>query len=185
MKESLDYMIGFHCAPALMGIKVSNLVSVPRQKGAELDVVLDDYNQQFNARGLFFFELCRCKARRMLFVYRKELLESYLRDHKNMAFLMGQGYKPDMTLEEMLERLRERMEASNQFPHEIGIFLGYPLADVAYFMYHHGDHYEVCGEWKAYTNVSAAQYTFYRFELCRAQYQAQLLNGCTFSSLVA
>ena len=54
MKESLDYMIGFHCAPALMGIKVSNLVSVPRQKGAELDVVLDDYNQQFNARGLFF-----------------------------------------------------------------------------------------------------------------------------------
>lgn len=185
MNESIDYLLAFHCGPTLLGMKVSNLVCIPREQGAEVERVLSDYNDEFNDKDLFFFELCRCKRRRMLFVYRKSKLESYLRERKNMAFLMGQGYDPRMTLEAMLYRLRDRMEGGSDFPHEIGIFLGYPLIDVAYFMYTKGNNYKVCGDWKAYTNVDQAEYTFYRFELCRQHCQGQLEMGHSFSSLVA
>ena len=31
MTESINYMIGFHCGPTLMGFKVSNLVCIPSE----------------------------------------------------------------------------------------------------------------------------------------------------------
>ena len=124
MTESINYMIGFHCGPTLMGFKVSNLVCIPSECNQAWEELLASYNEQFNKKDLFFFEVCRCKRRRMLLVYRKSQLESYLRDRKNMAFLMGQGYTPQMTLEQLLGRLRDRMEESLNFPHEIGLFLG-------------------------------------------------------------
>ena len=185
MTESINYMIGFHCGPTLMGFKVSNLVCIPSECNQAWEELLASYNEQFNKKDLFFFEVCRCRRRRMLLVYRKSQLESYLWDRKNMAFLMGQGYTPQMTLEQLLGRLRDRMEESLNFPHEIGLFLGYPLADVAYFMFTGGENYKICAEWKAYTNVKQAEYTFYRFELCRQYCHGQLLNGHSFSSLVA
>lgn len=34
----------------------------------------------------------------------------------------------------MLEQLRSRLHGSEEFPHEIGVFLGYPLNDVLGFI---------------------------------------------------
>ncbi len=36
------------------------------------------------------------------------------------------GYR-EFTIRACLDRLSERMRANGEFPHEIGIFLGYPL----------------------------------------------------------
>ena len=40
------------------------------------------------------------------------------------------------------------MEASIDFPHEISVFLGYPLKDVKCFISRRGSGYHMCGEWK-------------------------------------
>ena len=71
MMNSIDHIIGFHCAPAIRGIKLSNLVSIPRDMNDQIQVVLTEYTKQYNTLGLFFFELCRCKERRLLLVFRK------------------------------------------------------------------------------------------------------------------
>ena len=36
------------------------------------------------------------------------------------------------------------------FPHEIGVFLGYPLEDVVGFIRHRGKCFTCCGCWKSY-----------------------------------
>ncbi len=57
MMNSIDHIIGFHCAPAIRGIKLSNLVSIPRDMNDQIQVVLTEYNKQYNTLGMFFFEL--------------------------------------------------------------------------------------------------------------------------------
>ena len=48
----------------------------------------------------------------------------------------------NMTMDEMLvyaaKRFREYKAGKADFPHEMGIFLGYPLGDVKGFIEHHG-----------------------------------------------
>ena len=66
------------------------------------------------------------------------------------------GYK-DFSLEYVLPRFRKRYEAhmngEQQFPHEMGLLLGYPIEDVVGFMEHSGKEYLYSGYWKVYENV--------------------------------
>ncbi|WP_338146889.1 DUF3793 family protein [Veillonella agrestimuris] len=185
MMNSIDHIIGFHCAPAVRGIKVSNLVSIPRDMNEQIQFVLTEYNKEFNGKGLFFYELCRCKARRLLLVFRYSQLQSYVRQPRVMTFLKAHGYTEDMCLMEMLAYLRNRMESSADFPHEIGVFLGYPLTDVKYFISRRGTGYKLCGEWKVYVDTVSAKQSFMCYKACREYCQNQLILGKTFSSLVA
>ena len=158
MMNSIDHIIGYHCAPAIRGIKLSNLVSIPRDMNEQIQFVLIEYNKAFNEKGLFFFELCRCKVRRLLLVFREKQLRDYV---------------------------RQPAEVSIEFPHEIGIFLGYPLKDVKCFISYRGGGYRMCGEWKVYHDVVNAQRSFLCYKACREFCQTQLMLGKTFSSLVA
>ncbi|MDY4745906.1 DUF3793 family protein [Veillonella caviae] len=185
MMNSIDYIIGFHCAPAIRGIKVSNLVSIPRDMNEQIQFVLTEYNKEFNKKGLFFYELCCCKERRLLLVFRQQQLETYVRQPAVMTFLKAHGYSEAMSLMDMLEHLRTRMESSLDFPHEIGVFLGYPLTDVKYFISRRGAGYQMCGEWKVYVDTVSARRSFMCYKACREYCQTQLMLGKTFSSLVA
>lgn len=46
------------------------------------------------------------------------------------------------------------MNGEQQFPHEMGLLLGYPIEDVVGFMEHSGKEYLYSGYWKVYENVS-------------------------------
>jgi hypothetical protein len=50
----------------------------------------------------------------------------------------------------VLTELQERCRAGEGFPHEIGIFLGYPLKDVAAFLGWAAIPFTVQGPWKIY-----------------------------------
>lgn len=185
MMNSIETIIGYHCAPAIRGIKVANLVAIPRDLDVQLTTALSGYNAQFNEKGLFFYELCHCDQRRLLLVFRKRMLEKYLRSAEHLAFLKLYGYLPGESLERWLERLGKRLENQNGFPHEIGLFLGYPLHDVRSFIRFKGSGYKLCGEWKVYGNPMSAMHSFYCFRACRDYCHTQLLNGKQLDSLVA
>ena len=75
-------------------------------------------------------------------MFREEPLYRQLMDPDNRAFMKQFGYTEDMTMDEMLvyaaKRFREYKAGKADFPHEMGIFLGYPLGDVKGFIEHHG-----------------------------------------------
>ena len=50
MMNSIDHIIGYHCAPAIRGIKLSNLVSIPRDMNEQIQFVLTEYNKEFNEK---------------------------------------------------------------------------------------------------------------------------------------
>ena len=82
--------------------------------------------------------------------------------------------------EEALRQLKERM--NGEFPHEIGVFLGYPLGDVCGFL-RDPDGCILCGAWKVYENVDEAARTFERFRRCSACICRHMDNGRSLTQI--
>lgn len=76
-------------------------------------------------------------------------------------FLSAFGYG-FVTTRQALYHLQEHM-CKECFPHEIGVFLGYPLDDVVSFIQNNGKNYQEIGYWKIYHNLSRARKTTARF----------------------
>ena len=74
-------------------------------------------------------------ARALCYLYRAAHLERMLVDPENAAFLRSQGYE-SLDVQGALSTLCTRLCVREEFPHEIGLFLGYPLGDVVGFMEH-------------------------------------------------
>ncbi len=70
----------------------------------------------------------------------------------------------------MLRQLSRRLCCEADFPHEIGVFLGYPLYDVVGFIENQGRNFTCCGCWKAYGDPDAAQQHFAQLNKCTAVY---------------
>ncbi len=81
---------------------------------------------------------------------------------------------------------REEAEATMgeaEFPHEIGLVLGYPPADVAGFIEHKGAGFVACGGWKAYANPESALQTFQQNRLCADEYRRMHAQGAPLEAL--
>lgn len=64
-------------------------------------------------------------------------------------------------------RFAEYKEERQPFPHEMGVFLGYPLGDVKGFIEHHGKEYLCSGYWKVYQDEQKAKSTFQLYQSVR------------------
>ena len=85
-------------------------------------------------------------------------------------------------LEQMLVRLgqrfREYRKAQNLlFPHEMGVFLGYPMADVKGFIKYEGKNYLYSGYWKVYENVEERKQLFENYEQVRSVFIQEAEKG--------
>lgn len=163
----LDNLLATHCAPALVGIKPSNLVSCSKCKHPHFLEELKELNQNLNPKDIFVDVLCECSKRVLLIVYRKKKLTEQLNKAEIQAFLASYGYAKDFSLEQSLAKLRTSISCEAEFPHEIGAFLGYPLEDIHGFIASKGKECLYVGEWKVYNDVESAKKTFSRYKNCK------------------
>ncbi len=92
--------------------------------------------------------------------------------------LLSENGYPGRSLFADLAHLKARIaDRSGEFPHEIGIFLGYPLPDVKGFIEHRGRDCKLCGIWKVYGDEKAAGTLFARYERCREVYWRLWITG--------
>ena len=177
-----------HAAPALLGMKQANLFSLPLSELPRFKKEVSEYQSRLSAMGISLQYLYCFRQRVFLLVYRKEQMLTYLRQPCVKAFLSKYNYPPDSKDEKFLTNtlahLRKRICACNEFPHEIGFFLGYPISDVFSFIREKGQNYKLCGYWKVYENVSAAMQTFQRYDQCRQQLMNDVQTGASLFSLV-
>ena len=178
----MENVIGYHCAPALAGIKPSNIVSCHKNQGYEVDEEIKRLNNQLNCKGIYFEPLCRCDKRVLLMVYRKKVLQKILEDAEVKQFLRSFGYPEAVDADTYIDFLKKRFSGM-EFPHEIGVFLGYPMHDVYGFMFHKDEGCLLCGEWKVYKNPEEAQKLFDRFTACRKAVSGRLLRGHTLAQM--
>lgn len=169
MENQLDRLLAAHCSPTLAGIKPASLVSICRTRFPHLSEQLRAYRAAFAPRGLRFEVVCTCRERRLLLVYQHTQLAQRMCDPCVQHMLRTFGYPVGEPLPALLAQLRRRIAQANGFPHEIGLFLGYPIEDVAGFIQYGGRGCKLCGYWKVYGDAEAASKLFNRLSrVCRA-----------------
>mgnify|MGYP001024792232 CR=1 FL=1 len=177
MQTPLDYLLAYHCAPALAGIKSASLVSCDQTRYPNLPAQIERYNRVLNPRGLRFRILCACGGSRLLLVYRETCLERALSAPRAQAMLQAAGYPVGMPAELLLDTLAARLRERDGFPHEIGLFLGYPAEDVYGFLKYGGKNCKYTGCWKVYSDVDRALALFDRYRRCRSALCRRVSNG--------
>jgi len=97
--------------------------------------------------GLSTIEIRKRNGTILLMIYDKSVLSSHLYNPKSSEILKQYGYPADCELEEALKILENHFLLPC-FPHEIGIFLGYPPKDVQSFITNNGKNCMFCRHWK-------------------------------------
>lgn len=69
----------------------------------------------------------------LILFFHRETMAMTLSDTKNLSLLSTLGYPVGPDIDDLLAFLRERF-AVEKIPHEVGVFIGYPLKDVKGFM---------------------------------------------------
>lgn len=178
----LEMLIARHCGPALAGIKPGNLVSCYKDRIPDIKSEIERLNGELNVKGIFLETVCECNARVLLLVYRKKQLEEYLKKPEIQELLNAYGYKGFDNVCEYIERLKTRLNG-NEFPHEIGAFLGYPVHDIYGFIHHKDSGCLLVGEWRVYEDAEKAKVLFERYETCRCAIVKRLMQGKTLAQI--
>ena len=176
----LEHAIIAHAAPTLARLKVGSLFPLRDGSNAEADIAA--MNARLNGKGLYIAAFRARNDRTLVYVYRAAELAELLSRGDIGAFLGRFGYT-DLSVSGALARLSGRIGASEIFPHEIGIFLGYPLADVEAFILNNGRNCACCGYWKVYTDVYGAQRAFDRCRKCERVYGRCFEKGISIEKL--
>ncbi|MBQ2799311.1 MAG: DUF3793 family protein [Ruminiclostridium sp.] len=158
--------IAFHTAPTLLGIKCASLVSLAMDD-SELYSESNNFNTRVEVKGIKSRVLCNCKSRSLLLVYNEKQLSERLADKDAERILSLCGYPTDCDIDAYISFLSRRIRESEDFPHEIGIFLGYPIEDVEGFIKNKGENFKLCGYWKVYGCPEKARCIFNNYEKCR------------------
>lgn len=162
-----DEMVVRHCAPTLASLKTGSLFVCPYATRTEMDASIRSLNQRLGAKGLRVIPLRWRDGRCMVYVYRPEKLAQDLSGEDASKLLHACGYT-GCSAAEHIRRLMARLAENDEFPHEIGLFLGYPPEDVAGFIGHKKP--KCTGCWKVYGDADAAQRTFARYRKCTDAY---------------
>lgn len=179
----MEKIIAYHCAPALAGIKPSNLVSIFKDRVSDIHSEIEKLNRQLNCKDIYIEAIHECSSRVLAIVYRKKVLARHLKKSNCADFLQAFGYSAQGTIEEYISHLKYRLLNSAEFPHEIGVFLGYPINDIYGFIHHKNDGCLLCGEWRVYENAEKAQKLFLRYRACRKAVSKRVANGCTLAEI--
>lgn len=164
MPAEIKRLIINHCGPVLMGYKPAAMFML-RSEGDYrcLSGLLPAY--------LELVVLRKSEGGLLVLVFEKEklektLLETAISDENVRMVLAGKGYPMNASIFGFLEYLKKQF-MGGQFPHEIGLFLGYPVDDVLGFVKNKGQNYKLCGYWKVYGDVEQAKACFRQYDECR------------------
>ncbi len=165
-----------HCAPTLAGLKTANLFSCGFENINQMTESVRKINRKLSGKGLRFVPLKYSGGNALLYLYRPERLKTDLCRNAARALLCECGYSPESP-GRCISSLRKRLSESDNFPHEIGLFLGYPPEDVRGFMELGARKCKCSGCWKVYGDENAARITFEKHKKCKAVYCRRHADG--------
>ena len=171
-----------HCSPTLAGIKTGNMFSVKITEDTDLNKELRELNIVLKKKGLRVIPLKKTSEYALIYLYRPALLRKDLNDPKARTILQKRGYEtknPECCIVQLVRYL----ESDEAFPHEIGLFLGYPPSDVECFMKHSRKGVKCSGCWKAYSDPEKARITFEKFKMSTKTYHELNKRGKSLAQL--
>jgi hypothetical protein len=172
VEQLFEIALAKHCAPVLLGKKPAALFAKPLWWDDALAGTLP-------VCALKFLPLSRLEKNTVILAYLPPLLAKTLKKPEVYTVLETLGYPARCGVEENLRYLEQRFREQEEFPHEVGFFLGYPPPDVVGFMRHRGLHCKLCGHWKVYSDVKKASVLFAEYAHCRQRLLEHIARGGT------
>lgn len=185
MSEQLrvrDRMLIRHCSPTLAGMKTGNMFTCSYNEPCEVKEYIRSLNRRLRNKGLRILPLRYSGQRVLIYVYRPDRLSHDLQNQLANNLLTERGY-PCLTPERCILHLMSRLQDSEEFPHEIGLFLGYPPEDVYGFIENKPDSCKCTGVWKVYGDAEEAQRTFDKYKKCTDVYSRCWAEGKSLERL--
>lgn len=178
-RRQVELQIVLQCAPTLAGLKISNLLILPRELEHSARYALGHI-------GLIGYRLAYDRQRVVMLVFKKEMLVTYIQKDEVRKFLKNFGYGSEgfgAALALFQRRYEEFVEQRENFPHEMGVFLGYPLCDVKGFIENKGNGFVLAGYWKVYGNVYHTRRLFKLFDDMKDDMVCMLSKGYTLEQI--
>ncbi|MGI6696109.1 MAG: DUF3793 family protein [Christensenellales bacterium] len=184
MEESFERTFVHHTSATLKGHKAGSLFSYRPSCGEMFQQSLNKLDKALRRKGVQICMMDRKGGSKQILVYRPKMIEAMLSEPKFQCFLCQLGYPVDKGHEANVAYLLMKMEKSRDFPHELGLFLGYPLEDVLGFIANKGKGYAFCGLWKVYAQPDKAKERFDLFQKCREHCLECLRQGQSVLQLI-
>ncbi|HJB93669.1 MAG TPA: DUF3793 family protein [Candidatus Borkfalkia stercoripullorum] len=174
--NKLEISLASLCGAAMAGIKPSSLAVCGEESGEALAA----YAHMFARKGISILPLCKKRGKITYLVYRESKLRAHLCAEDSAAFLAAYGY-PVGNFEGCIARLKLRL-SGRRYPHEIGVFLGYPPEDVSGYL---NDPYGCIfsGMWKVYAEPEKKRALFERYRRCQSCILRRLASGQSLAEI--
>ena len=179
-----EEMVIKHCSPTLAGLKTGSMFTCECGAGDMLEREIEALNSKLSDKGIRAMILRKRDGRALIYVFRPEALTKDFKDELTCSLLRERGYccdDPGKCVGKLIKRLRH----SSDFPHEIGLFLGFPPEDVMGFIEKGAKGCKLCGYWKVYGDVEHARSCFARYDDCRECLCGGIGRGRTLAQLLA
>ena len=178
-ENSVELRLIIQNAAVLKGKRISGMLFLNDKELARISMKLHNTN-------ISLIILCTCKKRHLVMVYRAKELEEHLRSKEVSDYLREFGYRRDDFISNRI-RLHQRMNGfynkMKEFPHEVGVFLGYPICDIKGFLENKGERYLHSGYWKIYGNLEETRKKFLSYDEAREIAIDEFLSGRELESI--
>ena len=178
-ENSVELRLIIQNAAVLKGKRISGMLFLNDKELAIISMKLHNTN-------ISLIILCTCKKRHLVMVYRAKELEEHLRSKEVSDYLREFGYRRDDFISNLI-RLHQRMNGfynkMKEFPHEVGVFLGYPICDIKGFLENKGERYLHSGYWKIYGNLEETRKKFLSYDEARETAIDEFLSGRELESI--
>lgn len=178
--KDIEAQLAIQCAPFLTGLKISNLFIIQNNDNNMAEQIMEKADISYNI-------LLTAGQRTTYLLYDRKKLEEYLSNEAVRKLLNDMGYEK-AELEDIITRFRCRyagyMSGGTDFPHELGLLLGYPAEDVEGFICNGGKNFLYAGYWKVYENPVEKCRLFERFEAARKNLMQLVLAGVRIEDII-
>ncbi|MDO5146651.1 MAG: DUF3793 family protein [Eubacteriales bacterium] len=158
--QALETQILLQCAPVISGLKVANLLIIPRESEEKARTIV---------KGTHLSAVCLAHMDKKvtMLLYREQWLKDYLQEEEVRNLLSDTGCH-EKGLYEILHYVKKKyagfLEKKGEFPHELGLLLGYPAEDVKGYMDNKGRNALCTGYWQVYADPVSKKNLFRKFE---------------------
>ena len=178
--KSVETQLALQCAPLITGLKISNLLNVAKESEKLVCAFL-------KKSKISYYLLMRTKQKIFFLLFNRIELEKYMAQEEMHEWLRKEGYTElgfGKILRTFRNRYQKHMEEGKEFPHEMGIILGYPMEDVKGFVENQGKNFLYSGYWKVYENKQEKILLFQKFEQAKETLIQMLGNGIDMLQII-
>lgn len=155
----------------IAGVKPAEILNINTE---EVHRVYKDFFNKSNKLSIRIIK--QDTARTQVFIYHNRCLKESLHKRGAYHFLKWVGYPARFSLNTYVEHLLKRLR-DQSFPHEIGVFLGYPLKDVYGYMGIAGLPHKKTMGWKMYGDTTVSERRYHHFRHARDQVRSVLTTA--------